>query len=409
MLTNKQSFTVTELTRYVRDILGQNSVLKDLWVRGEISNFKHHSSGHMYFTLKDQGSSLRCVMFKNRNQALDFNPQDGMNVVARGSVGVFERAGLYQLYVDELKPDGIGDLHQAFEKLKQQLREEGLFDDRTKKPLPKFPTKVAIITSPTGAAVRDMVVTITRRFPRVELVIVPVRVQGDKAANEISYALELADKVLEPDVILTGRGGGSLEELWPFNEEVVARTIFKCSTPVISCVGHETDITISDFVADVRAPTPTAAGEIIVPDKDEIQKDIQEYKSRMVVSLKNKVVKLKDELDDLKERHVLKDPHFIVEERRKELDYYYQLLLREKYHYFKDKKQRLSSMIDRLEALSPLAVLKRGYSMCEKGDGRIIESVNNISINEKIRVNFKDGKADCKVENLYSGEEGQEE
>ncbi len=406
MQSNSQSFTVTELTRYVRNILGQDSVLRDFWVRGEISNFKHHNSGHMYFTLKDQGSSLRCVMFKNRNRTLNFRPKDGMKVFSRGSIGVFEKAGLYQLYVDELMPDGVGDLYLEFEKLKEKLKEEGLFDDANKRHLPRFPQKIAIITSPTGAAVRDMIVTISRRFPGTDIIVVPVRVQGEFAANEISYALELADKVLLPDVILTGRGGGSIEELWPFNEETVARSIFNCTTPIVSCVGHETDFTIADFVADVRAPTPTAAGEIIVPDKNELKKNIEDYKKRMANSLDYKVRNLSEQLSDLKTRTVLKDPYFITEERKKELEFLYQRLLREKYHYFKAKKQVLTGLIDRLEALNPLGVLKRGYSLCEKEDGSIVESVNELSVNESIKVNFKDGKADCNVKGLSSQREG---
>ncbi|OWZ84016.1 exodeoxyribonuclease VII large subunit [Natranaerobius trueperi] len=393
----KQAVTVTQLTGYLKNLLLKDNNLKNVLVRGEISNFKHHSSGHMYFTIKDQGASLRCIMFRNRNWALDFKPRDGIKVIVSGFVGIYEKAGLYQLYVDSMQRDGMGSLHLAFEKLKNDLKEEGLFDTEYKKPIPKFPKKVVVITSPTGAAVRDMVVTISRRYPLTSITLIPVRVQGELAQTEIASGIQYANAMIDGDVILLGRGGGSLEEIWPFNTEDVARAIFNSQTPVVSCVGHETDFTISDFVSDLRAPTPTAAAELVVPDQEELMRLLEDYRQRLEKGLLNRVNNLRHKYHELVNRPVIKTPEIFVLERKKELEYLDQRLLREQYHLIQEQKNQFKILVKKLDSLSPLKVLKRGYTFCETEKGQVVTSIEHLGKGDNIQLQFSDGKADCCV------------
>ncbi|ACB85273.1 exodeoxyribonuclease VII large subunit [Natranaerobius thermophilus] len=394
---SERTVTVSQLTNYLKNLLLQDHNLKNVLVRGEISNFKHHSSGHMYFTLKDEGASLRCVMFRNRNWNLDFSPQDGMDVIVQGVVGIFERAGLYQLYVEKMYSHGLGSLHLAFEQLKEKLAEEGIFNEEYKKTLPPFPKKIAVVTSPTGAAVRDMIVTISRRFPLTSILLIPVRVQGEYAASEIRAGIDYANSIDDIDVILVGRGGGSLEEIWPFNTEEVARAIFSSKAPVISCVGHETDFTISDFVSDLRAPTPTAAAELVVPDQVELKRQVSDYKHRLTKALYHKYRNLDQRVVELLDRPVMKNPYTLISERKKELEYLDQRLLREVYHLFKLKRNKYSSLVEQLDSLSPLKTLGRGYTFCQTHDGDIVRSVTDIEQEDILKLTFFDGSAKCLV------------
>ncbi len=394
---DQRTITVSQLTSYLKSLLLKDDNLKNVLVRGEISNFKHHSSGHMYFTLKDEGASLRCVMFKNRNWKLDFRPEDGLDIIAEGFVGVFERAGVYQLYVDRMYTAGKGDLHIAFEQLKAKLQAEGLFAQENKQKLPEYPNNIAVITSSTGAAVRDMAVTISRRYPLAKITLIPARVQGEQAADEISAGLGYANSLDDIDVILVGRGGGSLEEIWPFNTEQVARAIYQSEIPVVSCVGHETDFTISDFVADLRAPTPTAAAELVVPNRDELHRQVIDYQRILTEALYNKKDRMNQKHRELINRPVLKEPQVMVTEREKELNYLEQRLMREMYYFFNKCEQRFSNTVSRLESVSPLKVMRRGFAYCQSEQGEPVKSTDDVAISDKIQLNFYDGIVKCNV------------
>ena len=317
----KPIFTVSEVNSIIKNLLDGNEVLRQVYVRGEISNFKYHNmSGHMYFTLKDEMSQIRCVMFKSSNMLLPFMPENGMKVIAFGFVSVFARDGQYQLYVADLEPDGIGALHIAFEKLKMRLEQEGLFAQERKRPLPFLPRKIGLVTSPTGAAIRDLLTVIRRRFPNVNIVIAPVLVQGKGAADDICSAISLLNSLNDIDVIIVGRGGGSIEELWAFNEEKVARAISNSKIPVISAVGHETDYTIADFVADKRAPTPSAAGEIVVPEKRILKNELRLISLRLVNGFYNYIGEKRQKLEYLKAAPVFRRPQTYIINCRQELD-----------------------------------------------------------------------------------------
>ena len=300
--------SVSQVTGYIKEKLESDLILNNLWIKGEISNFKHHSSGHMYFTLKDRNSALRCIMFKSRNQSLDFAPREGMAVVARGSIAVYERDGQYQLYIEEMLPQGIGALYSAFLQLKDKLEKEGLFAPERKKPLPAFPKKIGIVTSPTGAAVKDIITVMTRRYPQVHIILIPVAVQGHEAPAQIAEGIRLANSIEGLELIIVGRGGGSIEELWAFNTEEVARSIESSSLPVISAVGHQTDFTIADFIADMRAPTPSAAAELAVPDCLQVRKHLNVLTQRLVAEVRNNLAALKDRVDRATQSPFLKNP-----------------------------------------------------------------------------------------------------
>ena len=390
-------YSVTQLTQYLKNLFAADPQLNRLRVSGEISNFKHHSSGHMYFTLKDERAALRCVMFRSANQRLTFTPAHGMKVVASGKLSIYERDGQYQLYVESMQPEGIGSLYAAFELLKEKLAAEGLFDPAHKQPLPQFPQRIGVITSPTGAAVRDILTTIKRRFSLVEVLIIPVLVQGPEAASQIAAALQFINEVPDVDVVIVGRGGGSLEELWAFNEEIVARAIFASKIPVIYAVGHETDFTIADFVADARAATPTAAAEMAVPDQRAIRNILQTSHARLVSRLKQKLEQEKRYLAKLAASRVLTCPLERVDQAKQTLDTLMLQLETQMTYHLQAQKARLDTLAGKLAALNPEAVLQRGYAICYDEDGKVIRSASRLQCDRQINIQLHDGRAAAKI------------
>jgi exodeoxyribonuclease VII large subunit len=443
MLLERQAFSVTELVRYLRMVLEEDEGLVSVWVRGEISNFRHHVRGHMYFTLKDESSRIRAVMFAGNNRRLRFMPRDGDRVLARGYVSVYERDGQVQLYVLEMQPDGVGELYVAFQQLKEKLEAEGLFASETKKPLPFLPRRVGVITSPSGAAVRDIITTLRRRFPIAQVLLYPVPVQGEEAPQAIAEALDWMNRRYEADVLIVGRGGGSLEELWAFNEEVVARSIHRSRIPVVSAVGHETDVTISDLVADVRAATPTAAAELVAPRLQDLEDRLALLCDRLVRSLEKLLIRQRERLDSLTGRAVFQHPRarlrqyeqrldqlawdleksfrVRLELKRSKLEHLVSRLaarrptekisnLRERLdrlerscvtgmiNLLRNRRAQWESRIGKLDSLSPLKVMRRGYSLVYRyGDNRLVQSVSDVEPGDLIRVRFAEGRIDCQV------------
>ncbi|HHY36649.1 MAG TPA: exodeoxyribonuclease VII large subunit [Firmicutes bacterium] len=399
-------YQVSEINRYIKGKLEGDDFLRNLGVQGEISNFKHHSSGHMYFTLKDEESTLRCVMFRSQNRNLSFTPRNGLQVIALGSIGVYARDGVYQFYVEAMEPAGVGSLHLAFEELKKKLAGEGLFAPERKKTLPLLPRRVGVITSPTGAAIRDIITVSRRRFANVDLIVAPVLVQGDRAPAQMVAALEALARVPGVDVIIIGRGGGSWEELWPFNDEKLARAIAACPVPVITAVGHETDFTIVDFVADVRAPTPSAAAELAVPDKAELHQRLQSLAARSYQGIRTIIAQERKNLSALGRRRPFTAPEIFFNEKRLLLDGYARNLERAMTQCLGQWRSRLSLQAGRLDTLSPLAVLERGYSIVFAEDGRIVKRAGEVSRGEKIRVKLARGQLGCRIEEVKEGETG---
>ncbi|MFO7294502.1 MAG: exodeoxyribonuclease VII large subunit [Caldicoprobacter sp.] len=397
-------FSVHQINEYVRGLLGRDPILQDVWVRGEISNLKVHTSGHIYFTLKDEQDRIRCVFFRQNQREMAFIPSDGMRVLVRGQVSLYCKDGQYQMYVMDIEKDGIGELYLAFEALKERLKAEGLFDVRHKKPIPTFPRKIAVITSPTGAAVRDIIKVARRRCPCVDILVVPVLVQGSAAPAQIAAALDYVNTRDDIDTIIVGRGGGSLEELWAFNEEVVARAIWRSRIPVISAVGHETDFTIADFVADLRAPTPSAAAEMAVPMFQHLQEVLSGLNSRLMEAMRNMLMHKRKGLEHLKSSYVFRYPDRIMQQRRQQLDQAYTRLCAAFNDVLSYKRERLSRLAAALDALSPLAVLGRGYAFITlKPSERTVCSVASLNRGDDITVHFKDGRAHCRVEEIESG------
>jgi exodeoxyribonuclease VII large subunit len=403
----EEVITVSQLTQYIKNLFAADSQLNRLWVSGEISNFKHHNSGHMYFTLKDASSSLRCVMFRLQNLRLAFRPANGMKVVAGGRLSVYERDGQYQMYVNALMPEGVGSLSAAFEELKKRLAAEGLFDPENKKSLPPMPARIGLITSPTGAAVRDILTTASRRFPQAEILIVPVLVQGQEAAGQIAQALEFLNQVPGMDVIIIARGGGSIEELWAFNEEVVARAIFASLVPVVSAVGHETDFTIADFVADVRAATPTAAAELVVPDQREIIQWLAACRQRMSLQLLRRLEHDRRYLEKIASSRVLTRPMERLDQQKQLLDSLAQRLENRMDYLRQGYLSRLALLEGKLGALSPTAVLARGFAICFDRDGKIVRDAEKLSPGDKLHLRLERGTADTVVERV-NGEDNNE-
>lgn len=394
---------VSEINRYIKGLIQGDPRLCDLWVSGELSNFKHHRSGHMYFTLKDSTSSLRCVFFRRENVRCIFKPTDGMEVIIHGNISVYEPDGVYQLYVAEMEPAGMGSLFLAFEQLKKKLETEGLFRADRKKPIPELPAKIALVTSPTGAALQDILTTIKKRFPHVHLLVVESLVQGSGAAADIARALDLLNSRKDIDLIILARGGGSLEDLWPFNEETVARAIYRSEVPVISAVGHETDFTIADFTADLRAPTPTAGAVAAVPEKEEITLKIQQLRERAATALQRRLLQEKQKVD-----HIVSDRFFRLPGRRLKLsaEFLNQLevkLRREIVRVLQYKGMVLTAQIDKLESYSPLKVMNRGYSYCRDEEGNIIRSIKQVRLKRLVQLSFKDGQAFCRAEKVEEG------
>ena len=406
MASEQMIFSVSEANNFIKALLDAVPQLQTIFVRGEISNYKCYPSGHHYFTLKDEGSALRCVMFRGMAAKLRFRPENGMKVVAFGRIGVFPRDGGYQLYCSDLSVQGVGDLHVAFEQLKEALGKEGLFDPAHKKPLPKYPRRIAIITSSAGAAVHDMLRILKARWPMSEVVLLPVRVQGAEAPAEIAGALRYANKWKVADLIITGRGGGSIEDLWAFNDERVARAIYASDLPVISAVGHEPDVTISDFVADARASTPSNAAEIAVPEQEELRRRLDTLSARMEQSAQKRVKALRERYEALARSRVLRDPMAFIDDKRLLLDYTQRKLSTLAQAQTAKRAQRFASLAASLDALSPLKVLGRGYAVARDENGTILRAAEEASVGEMIEVLLGQGSLMCTVDEQRMGGTG---
>ncbi len=401
------TMTVTELNEYVKMSLEANPVLGDIYVKGEISNFKnHYKTGHYYFTLKDEGGNLRAVMFRSYSSRLAFVPEDGMKVIAHGRVTVFVRDGQYQLYVDSMEPDGIGALYIAFEQLKRKLEAEGLFAQERKRPLPKIPSRVGIITSPTGAAVRDMINIAKRRFPLAELVIYPALVQGPDAPPTLIAGLRHFSETKSVDVVIIGRGGGSIEDLWAFNDEGVARAVAACSVPVISAVGHETDFTICDFVADLRAPTPSAAAELALPEVSELKWRFGNVITHMAMSLTRKTSEMRRRLEAIASRKVIRDPRFIIDDRRMLTVSLADKLTVAAKTRCTAGRLALSRVAGKLEAMNPLSVLSRGYFAVFGENGDVITRVSRVKVGDRLKLRAADGIIRANVTGVEQKDKG---
>ena len=390
-------YTVSQVNQYIKTLLDRDRELTALYVRGEISNYKAYPSGHHYFSLKDGEGAIRCVMFKREAMSLRFRPENGMKVIAFGRVAVFPRDGQYQLYCSALTPEGVGDLHLAFEQLKQKLYAEGLFDPAHKKPIPKFPKRIALITSSAGAAVRDMLRILGARWPMAEIFLLPVRVQGAEAPGEICAAIAWANQHQVADLIITGRGGGSMEDLWAFNDENVARTIYHSAIPVISAVGHEPDVTISDFVADLRAATPSNAAELAVPDQNEVAVWLRQMEGRLAQAMGRKLESARKDLDRAARCRALQDPMNYVDDKRMVLDYQREKLAAGLNRALNRERQRFGALASKLDALSPLKVLGRGYAIPRKEDGAVVRSTADVAPGDALKLRVADGEINCQV------------
>ena len=390
-------FTVSEVNQFIKDLLDNVPPLQEILLRGELSNYKVYPSGHHYFTLKDSQCSLRCVMFKGSAMRLRFRPENGMQVIAAGRISVYPRDGAYQLYCTGLSPEGVGDLSVAFEQLKEKLRKEGLFDEEHKKPLPKYPRCIAIVTSPAGAAVHDMIRILRRRYPIAKVLLLPVRVQGTEAPAEIAGAIRYADRHRLADIIITGRGGGSLEDLWAFNDERVARAIYEAETPVISAVGHEPDVAISDFVADRRASTPSNAAEIAVPDMEELLRTLEGTQQRLTQGIQRSIGYRTQQLDALAKKRVLTEPTAYLEDRRQDIDHLTHRLCAGMRAVTDGEGRRFGALAASLDALSPLKVLGRGYALAQTADGTVLRSAGQVETGETVHLRLAEGGLVCQV------------
>lgn len=396
-------FTVSEINQYIKNTLENDPLLSSFWLKGELSNYINHSSGHMYFTIKDDSGSIKCVMFRSRAGRVRFSPSNGQRVIVMGYISLYEKGGQYQLYVQEMVEDGIGDLYEKYEKLKKKLTEEGLFADERKRSLPFFPKKVGIVTSPTGAAIRDIITVIKRRMPSTEIILVPALVQGTGAAESIVQAL---NKIIEfaPEVIITGRGGGSIEDLWPFNEEIVVRKISQSLVPVISAVGHETDFTLSDFTADVRAATPSMAAELAVPNKKDLEDMLWQKERRLSKSIDTVLNTKKKMLDEILKRKIFISPERMWENKNLQLEYLREKLVHRQLNLLKEKNSQLETAGGRIDLLSPLKILSRGYSLTFNENGDLIKTASSVKENEKIKVKLHEGNIICNVTEVNKNE-----
>lgn len=393
----EMAITVSELNQYVKNKIAEDEYLNNILVKGEISNFKNHYTGHMYFTLKDEKSLIKCIMFKSYAQKLNFMPKDGMKVFLYGGVSVFERDGVYQIYVKAMEEDGLGDLYTKYQKLKNQLEEQGLFDEIHKKQIPKMPNVIGVLTSQTGSVIRDIINVATRRNPNVIIRLLPVPVQGEGAAEKIADGIEIMNQNQLADVLILARGGGSLEDLWPFNEEIVAQAIYNSEIPIISAVGHETDFTIADFVADLRAPTPSAAAELAVPDIYEVKQKIINYQNRFRVSLLKKVELMKLRYAKSMSSFVFKEPTRRIQENYIQIDHQIKQLVTNIEKIQEREKTRYGKLVAKLDAYSPLKTLIRGYSITEK-DGKVIRTQAELQSGDNITIRFIDGKRNAKIQ-----------
>lgn len=395
--------SVSEVNQYIKSIMDRDGVLASLCISGELSNYKVYPSGHHYFTLKDSEGSLRAVIFKNSAMRLRFRPENGMKVLAFGRIAVFPRDGAYQLYCERLTPEGIGDLHVAFEQLKAKLQAEGLFDPAHKKSLPVFPQRIAIVTSGAGAAVHDMLRIIEKRYPLTKVIILPVRVQGTEAPAEICGAIRYVNRFALADVIITGRGGGSMEDLWAFNDPRLAQTIYESEIPVISAVGHEPDVTISDYVADLRAATPSNAAELVVPDQTELRDRLLNLQSRMQQAMGKQMKLYRQNLDNLRTKRVLQSPVNYLQDRRLLVDFQQKQLNAIMQQLLSQKKQAYIRFTASLEAMSPLKVLSRGYSVTRDGSGMVVTAADTLHLGDMITVTLRSGELEAGITAIKGG------
>ena len=400
-MQNTLVLSVSQLNRYIKMNFDADENLANIFISGEISNFtNHYRTGHLYFTLKDDSAAVRAVMFNSSAKRLKFMPEDGMKVIARGRVSVYEASGQYQLYVDDMQPDGVGALNLAYEQLKEKLQKEGLFSELHKKPLPPYPEKVGVITSPTGAAVRDIINVLGRRFPYAEIVFCPVLVQGDGAHLQLTDAVNMFNSERAADVIIIGRGGGSIEDLWEFNDEGLARAVYNSDIPVISAVGHETDFTICDFVADMRAPTPSAAAELAVPDANELQYALSTLKNRMFLNVSSGIADRRSRLEYLTSKGALKSPDEMLSNRSQRLDTAFSKMLSSYENRIGGKKVEFISAATALSKLDPMSVLMRGFAFVSDKNGKNVYSSQALAKGDKINVRFHDGSAVCEVKEI---------
>ncbi len=393
-----EPISVTALNQYVKQLLDRDRLLSQVMVRSEISNYKVYPSGHHYFTLKDAESSVRCVMFRREAASLRFRPENGMKVIVSGRVSVFPRDGAYQLYCSRMVPDGVGELAFAFEQLKNKLYKEGLFDPAHKKPIPAFPHTIALVTSPAGAAVRDMIRILGARYPMAKVLVVPVRVQGEEAPEEICRGLDLVNACQLADLIITGRGGGSMEDLWAFNDERVAWAIYRSQIPVISAVGHEPDVTIADFVADLRASTPSNGAELAVPNQQDLRDTLAHWDARLQKSMDRHLQTRREKLGRLRTSPFLQSPLRGIQEKRLLLDYQQQRLAHAMENTVGEERRRLGRLAASLDALSPFKVLSRGYSITQTDDGSVVSEIRQVNPGDKLRVRVSDGTITCTAE-----------
>ena len=390
------AISVTELNSYIKNKIADDEYLNNVLIKGEISNFKNHYTGHMYFTLNDENSLIKCVMFKTYAQKLGFMPKDGMKVFVLGGVSVFERDGVYQIYVKVMQEDGVGILYKKYEELKQRLEEEGYFDEEHKKRIPQMPKIIGVLTSQTGSVIRDIINVSTRRNPNVNIRLFPVPVQGEGAAEKIAEGIKFMNENKLADVLILARGGGSLEDLWPFNEEIVAHAIYNSEIPIISAVGHETDFSISDFVADLRAPTPSAAAELAVPDIYEVKQKINTYQNRLRLTLIKKVEIMKLRYEKCMSSRVFKEPLRNINDNYLKIDAYIKRLENSIKTKQKEEKTKYIELISKLDTLSPLKTLTRGYSLVEEND-KIIKSAKDVKTGDKINIRFVDGTKQAEI------------
>lgn len=396
---SKMAITVTDLNQYIKNKIADDEYLNNVLVKGEISNFKNHYTGHLYFTLKDENCLIKCIMFKSYAQKLNFMPKDGMKVLILGSVSVFERDGVYQIYAKAMQEDGIGDLYTKYQELKTKLEKQGLFDKQNKMTIPKMPRVIGVLTSQTGSVIRDIINVSTRRNPNVVIRLLPVPVQGEGAAEKIASGIELMNRKRLADVLILARGGGSLEDLWPFNEEIVANSIYNSEIPIISAVGHETDFTIADFVADLRAPTPSAAAELAVPDVYEVKQKINTYQNRLRLSLNKKVELMKLKFEKCMNSYVFKEPTRKIQESYLQIDSIVKSIDNIMKTRLEKEKSQFVKVLSSLDALSPLKTLTRGYSIVEK-EGNIVRKKEELKQDDDIVIRLSDGKITAKVQNL---------
>ena len=394
---SQQILSVAQINEYIRSKMDADVLLNQVAVKGEISNYKLYPSGHHYFTLKDESSALKCVMFKGNALRLRFRPENGMKIIAMGKISVFPRDGAYQLYCTAMAMDGVGDLYAAFEQLKKKLAAQGLFDPAHKKPLPKYPGTIGIITSSAGAAIHDMLRILRKRYPLSQVKLLPVRVQGVEAPGEIAAAIRYANYYQLADLLIVGRGGGSMEDLWAFNDEQVAHAIYESKIPVISAVGHEPDVTISDYVADLRAATPSNAAELAVPDRDALVQSLDAMSNAMATALNRQLKAAKQHLDVLSKSPALRSPTGYLEQKEKSLELFKNRMIAAENQIINRNNQRYIALTAKLDAMSPLKVLTRGYAMTQAADGTVVRSVKQVEAGERITVSLSDGKLSATV------------